>query len=166
MNRLHFLWAILPCIVAEALVAEPVAPAPNGINLPPGYQNWPIVTLLQRPDSGTLRAVIGNEVAMSAVRQGRIQPWPDGAILGKLIWNAKIRPDWENAVVPGRFLDVEFMIKDREKFAATGGWGYARWSGKRLTPYGDDAKFEQECFSCHAQAKEHDYVFNEPAPLP
>jgi hypothetical protein len=57
-------------------------------------------------------------------------------------------------------------VKDSAKYAATGGWGFARWVGETLTPYGKDAGFAQECFSCHGAARETDWVFTVPAKLP
>lgn len=59
----------------------------------------------------------------------------------------------------GAFLQVEFMIKDSHKYAATQGWGWARWRGANLTPYGKDANFANECVSCHRPVANDDYVF-------
>lgn len=58
------------------------------------------------------------------------------------------------------------MIKDAEKWAATGGWGFVRWKGRDQRPYGKDASFVQECFSCHTPVKDIDYVFTHPVILP
>ena len=58
------------------------------------------------------------------------------------------------------------MTKDPEKFAATGGWGYARWLGQEQKPYGKDASFVQECVACHTPVKDRDWVFSHPVKLP
>jgi len=58
------------------------------------------------------------------------------------------------------------MIKDATKYAATGGWGYARWLGTDQKPYGKDANFAQECVACHTPVKNNDYVFTRPVTLP
>lgn len=146
--------------------AQQVAPAPNGITLPEGYKNWRLISVSQRTDNNTLRAILGNDVAVKAAREGKINPWPDGAVLAKLVWKNAKHEKWETAVVPGDFVHAEFMTKDSKKYAETGGWGYARWLGKDQKPYGKDASFVQECFGCHTPVKDRDYVFTHPAALP
>lgn len=142
------------------------APAPNGIQLPVGYEKWSLLAPSHRTDNNTIRVVLGNDVAMEAARVGNTNPWPDGSILAKIVWKDAENPDWPKAVAPGDFVHAEFMIKDAGKFAETGGWGFARWKGLNLAPYGDDASFVQECYDCHLPVKENDYVFSRPAPLP
>jgi hypothetical protein len=87
-------------------------------------------------------------------------------VLGKLVWKDAQHPDWDQATVPGALSHIEFMIKDPVKYKSTGGWGYARWKGMKVEPYGKDASFAQECYSCHGKVKSNDYVFTRPAPLP
>jgi len=143
-----------------------VAPAPNGITLPEGYKDWRVISVAHRTDNNTMRAIVGNDKAIEAARKGQTNPWPDGAILGKLVWKAEIDANWAAATVPGKFVHAEFMIKDAKKHEATGGWGFARWLGEDQKPYGKDAGFVQECFGCHTPVKGNDYVFTRPAKLP
>ncbi len=141
--------------------------APNGISLPQGYKNWRVIAVSHRTDNETLRAILGNDIAIEASRAGQTNPWPKGAVLGKLVWKDMVREDdWPEATVPGKFLVAEFMLKDRERFAKTGGWGYARWLGDQQKPYGEDASFAQECYACHTPMKDRDYVFTHPVTLP
>jgi len=146
-----------------ALAAEP---APNGITLPEGYKNWRMIASSQRTDNNTMRVILGNDKAVEAARAGKTNPWPDGAIMAKLVWKNKTLDKWAQAIVPGDFVHAEFMVKDAKKYEATGGWGFARWLGKDQKPYGKDANFVQECFGCHQPVKDRDWVFTEPAPLP
>ncbi len=148
---------------ANSLAAEP---APNGITMPEGYRNWPVLAVHYRPDNDTLRAVLGNDVAQKAVREGRTNPWPDGTTFAKLVWKAVKHDRWETAVIPGDFVHVEFMTKGAEKYASTGGWGYVRWVGMELKPYGKDANFVQECLGCHTPVQDRDYVFTHPVKVP
>jgi len=141
-------------------------PAPNGITLPEGYKNWRMIASSQRTDNNTMRVILGNDKAVEAARAGKTNPWPDGAILAKLVWKNKTLDKWAQAIVPGDFVHAEFMVKDAKKYEATGGWGFARWLGKDQKPYGKDANFVQECFGCHQPVKDRDWVFTEPAPLP
>ncbi len=73
---------------------------------------------------------------------------------------------WPAASVPGIVVPGEFMFNDSAKYAATGGWGYARWLGAEQTPYGKDAGFVQECHGCHTPVQGNDFVFTHPVVLP
>jgi len=147
--------------------APAIAPAPNGIAFPVGYKDWRLIAVSHRTDNHSLRAIVGNDVAIKAARSGHTNPWPDGTILGKLVFGDTVREDdWPAATVPDQFWLAEFMHKDAAKYAATGGWGFARWLGPEQKPYGGDASFAQECFACHTPMKAHDYVFTHPVNLP
>ena len=84
-------------------------------------------------------------------------------MLAKIVWKQTTLPSWEKAIVPGEFVHVEFMIKDSEKYPQTGGWGFARWRGESLQPYGQDASFVFECFGFLTPVKDSDYVFTHPS---
>jgi len=140
--------------------------APNGLTLPEGYKNWRVIALSHRTDNNTLRTIIGNDAAVEAARNGRVNPWPDGVILGKLVWKDRQDDNWDKATVPGPFVHAEFMFKDARLFKETGGWGYARWLGLEQRPYGKDASFSQECYGCHLPVKGRDYVFTTPVQMP
>ena len=64
----------------------------------------------------------------------------------------------------GDFLQVEFMEKDHSKYASTAGWGWARWRGMDLKPYGRDNGFAGECVGCHQPVAGNDYVYSQPVP--
>ena len=163
MNKKLTALALACCCALPVLAADP---APNGLTLPEGYKDWRLLSVHQRSDNGTLRAVLGNDVAVKAAREGRTQPWPDGAILGKMVWRGAKHDRWETATEPGAFVHAEFMMKDSAKYAPTGGWGYARWLGAEQKPYGKDAGFVQECVGCHTPVKDRDWVFTHPVKLP
>ena len=153
--------------VSGAMAADTkVAPAPNGITLPEGYKNWRLIAPSYRSDKNHIRAILGNDIAIEAARAGKTKPWPDGAILAKLAWKNKTDEHFPVATVPGDFVQAEFMVKDAKKYAATGGWGFARWLGMEQKPYGKDAGFAQECVACHTPVKSNDWVFTHPAVLP
>ena len=151
--------------IAESSGKE-VLPSLNGIRIPDAYKEWRIIAVSHRTDNNTLRIILGNDKAISAVAKGDINPWPDGAILGKLVWKDATHKKWPAATIPGNFVHAEFMIKDTKKFSSTGGWGFARWLGLDQKPYGKDANFAQECFGCHLPVKDNDYVYTSPASLP
>jgi hypothetical protein len=59
-------------------------------------------------------------------------------------------------------VQVELMVKDARRFKHTDGWGWGRWRGLRLKPYGEDAHFVEECTSCHMPVRGNDYVYTLP----
>jgi hypothetical protein len=63
--------------------------------------------------------------------------------------------------VAGPATNVQFMVKDSTKYAATDGWWFAQFDdGKPLT---DKARLKS-CFDCHALNKDRDLVFTKYAP--
>jgi len=132
----------------------------NGIAFIPDYKNWKVVSTTDRSDNGTMRVILGNDVAIQAIKNEKTNPWPDGTTFAKVAWE-KILDD-SGVVRTGSFKHVEFMIKDAQKYKNTDGWGWARWKGLDLVPYGKDANLAQECMGCHAPMKNRDFVFTDP----
>lgn len=140
-----------------------VLPAPNGISYIPDYQQWKAISTTDRFDNGSMRIIYANAIAIKAIESGHSNPWPDGTVFAKTAWAQEVEKD--GVVRMGKFIQVEFMIKDARKYAGSDGWGWARWRGDTLTPYGGDANFVQECMNCHQPAKKFDYVFTSPLNL-
>jgi hypothetical protein len=132
---------------------------------PDGYRDWRLVSVAHEAGAlNDLRAVLGNDAAVQAYRSGNL-PFPDGAIIARLAW--AYTPSAENdkafgraqSFVAGAPANVQFMVKDARKYAATGGWGFAQFNaGKPATV---DV---QACFACHVPAKGSDFVFTRYAP--
>lgn len=151
-------------IIATGLVAAENMPAPsNGISYPTGWQNWAAIAVTHRVDNHTIRVILGNEVAINAARNNNTNPWPDNAILGKVVWKEKKLAAWEDAIVPGELVHAEFMFKDSQKYKESCGWGWARWLGMKQEPFNKGSK---SCISCHTPVQDNDWVFNEPAVFP
>jgi len=136
-----------------------ISPAPNGITYIPGYRNWKAINISERFDNGSMRIIYGNDIAVKAEQSGHTNPWPQGTVLAKAAWKQQKTND--GIIIPGEFIQVEFMIRDEKKFKSTGGWGWARWRGGDLKPYGKKG-FEQECITCHRPVKNNDQVFTIP----
>jgi cytochrome P460 len=114
----------------------------------------------------SLGAVLGNDVAIKAFR-AKTLPYPDGTIIAALHYH-HVASDENNKVfgqaqsfVPGAPTNIQFMVKDSTKYAATGGWGFAHF-GTDGKP--GDAAFMKTCFPCHEKAKATDLVFTHYAP--
>ena len=137
-----------------------VKPALNGIPFDPTFLNWKPLSFSDRGDNNTFRFILGNDIAMRAAQSGNISPWPDGTRFAKVAWQQTLGPD--GLVHPGKFIQVELMIKDARQFKDTDGWGWARWVGLDLKPYGKDARFLNECTGCHLPVRGDDYVYTLP----
>jgi Cytochrome P460 len=155
--------------------AESSASPIYGITIPAGYRDWRLISVnhLAGGKLKQVRAQLGNDIAINAFREGKL-PFPDGTIIVALHWN-EASSDENNRVLasgfPGAGLqssiaesaqNVQFMVKDSKKYAATGGWGFADFKNGKP---GDEA-LHKTCFPCHQPAKDRDYVFTRYAPAP
>ncbi|HUJ30845.1 MAG TPA: cytochrome P460 family protein [Candidatus Acidoferrum sp.] len=134
--------------------------------IPSGYRDWRLISVAHEEGNlNSFAAVLGNDVAVKAYRDGKL-PFPDGSIIAALHYG-HVPSDENNKVfgqvqsfVPGPPTNIQFMVKDSKKYAATGGWGFGHFNtdGKP----GDDALLKT-CSPCHAKAS-RDFVFTRYAP--
>ena len=139
-----------------------------GINIPPGYRDWRLISVNHLAGSSVkqVRAQLGNDIAIKAFREGSL-PFPDGTIIAALHWNEASSDENDKVLavgfpgaglesfVAGSAVNVQFMVKDSKKYAATGGWGFGDFTNGKP---GDEA-LHKTCFPCHQPAKDRDYVF-------
>jgi len=135
--------------------------------MPAGYRDWKLISVAHEEGNlNSFSSVLGNDIAIKAYREGKL-PFPDGAIIAALHY--QFVPSAENNKVFGRdqsFVagaptNVQFMIKDSKKYAATGGWGFGHFNNDRKPV--DDA-FMATCFPCHQKIKERDLLITRYAP--
>jgi hypothetical protein len=132
----------------------------NGFPFDPDFENWKLISTTDRGDNNTFRFILGNDIAVKAAQSGNITPWPDGTRFAKIAWQQQPGPD--DLVHPGKFVQVELMLKDAHRYKDTEGWGWGRWRGLDLKPYGEDARFVNECTGCHQPVRGNDYVYTLP----
>ena len=141
--------------------------APYVTEIPHGYRDFQWISSAHEAGNlNSLGAVLGNDVAIKAYREGKL-PYPDGTIIAALHY--RYVPSEENnkvfgqaqSFVPGAPTNIQFMVKDSTKYAATGGWGFGHFGtdGKA-----GDAAFMKSCFPCHEKTKGSDLVFTRYAP--
>jgi hypothetical protein len=151
--------------LAPALADGTAAPVFD-VKVPAGYRDWKLISVAHEEGNlNDLRAVLGNEIAINAYREGKL-PFPDGAIIARLAW--KYVPSEENnkafgreqSFVAGDATNVQFMVKDSRKYGATGGWGFAQFNdGKPV-----EAAALGGCYACHVPVKARDFLFTRYAP--
>src|ERR1700691_253303 len=101
---------------------------PNGLAFSEfrGYESWPVISISH--NGGALAAILGNPVMINAYKAGipgNGKPFPDGAKMAKVHWNAKVNADEPGGpTLPDTQHDIDFMAKDSKRFADSGGWGY------------------------------------------
>ena len=58
-----------------------------GVKIPPGYRDWRLISVAREEGSlNDIRAILGNDVAIKAYREGKL-PFPDGTIIARLAWS-------------------------------------------------------------------------------
>jgi hypothetical protein len=137
------------------------------VKIPPGYRDWRVISVAHEEGNiNDIRAILGNDVAIKAYREGKL-PFPDGTIIARLAWS--YLPSEENNKVFGRRQSfvagtpkngVQFMVKDSRKYASTGGWGFAQFNDGKPA----DAAVLKTCYPCHQAIKARDLVFTHYAP--
>jgi hypothetical protein len=173
MNRITLLLVavvILAGVVAltvpASLRADDSAAPIYVTKIPPGYRDWRLISVSHEAGNlNSIGAVLGNDVAIKAYREGKL-PYPDGTIIAALHYSHV--PSAENnkvfgqaqSFVPGAPTNIQFMVKDSTKYAATGGWGFATFVDGKPAALAS----MKSCFPCHNQAKATDLVFTHYAP--
>jgi hypothetical protein len=132
-----------------------------GGKLPEGYRDWKLISVAHEAGKlNDLRAVLGNDIAIKAYREGKL-PFPDGAIVARLAWRYTSSEE-NNSVfggpqsfVAGDPTNVQFMVKDSKRYAVTGGWGYTQFNDGVVA----EASALTGCYGCHVPVKSRDYLF-------
>ena len=137
---------------------------PNGLAFAEfrGYEDWQTVAVSQSGD--LIEVILANPAMIDAYRAGAPangKPFPDGAKMAKIHWNAKKSAEAPSpTTVPDTLHDVDFMVRDSKRFPDTGAWGYAQFNydapSDTFTPEGTGV----DCgFACHTIVAAKDYVF-------
>jgi len=172
MKQFAFLLVLVATVVSIAAYMAPASgqadeqAAPFVTKIPPGYRDWRFISVAHEEGNlNSFAAVLGNDVAIKAYREGKL-PFPDGTIIAALHY--RFVPSEENnkafgraqSFVAGAPTNVQFMVKDSKKYASTGGWGFAHFNDGKPA----DEAFMKTCFPCHQKMNERDFVFTRYAP--
>lgn len=161
LSKLVALMAGMTCMSLVSAHADGTEAAPFDGQLPAGYRDWRLISVAhEEGDLNDIRAILGNDVAIKAYREGRL-PFPDGTIIARLAWKY-VSSDENNkafgrkqSFVPGDPTNVQFMFKDSTKYATMGGWRFAQFNdGKPVDPAALTG-----CYACHVAVKSRDLVF-------
>ena len=166
--------AVLTTAVAVTAQDRYSVKVPGGLSVAEvkGYETWQVISLSHNGDK--LAVILGNPAMIQAFKAGipgNGKPFPDGAKMAKLHWTVTSKTAYPGTpAVAGPLHDVDFMVKDSQRFADSGGWGYGAFEFDNATdtfragntsdspPQANDAKCG---FGCHTIVKNRDYVFTE-----
>src|SRR5262249_22224820 len=107
MKRIAFSMVALAALAGGVAYITPAPgqpdekPAPIFVDkIPDGYRDWKLISVAhEEGDLNSLGAILGNDVAIKAYREGKL-PYPDGTIIAALHW--RHAPSEENNKIFGR----------------------------------------------------------------
>jgi len=157
MRQVKLLSATLAVLAMTSIVAKPA----DDITPPSGYRSWFHVNTMVVDKASPLFASLGgmhnvhvNTVGEAALKTGG--PYPDGTIFVTDLHDFSVS-DGSYVMGPRKALAV--MVKDAQKYATTGGWGFQLFAGgDPKKPMVTDAT--KQCFECHMPQKTQDYVYS------
>jgi len=131
-------------------------------------EGWRVIAVAHEAGKNNdIRAILGNDVAVKAFREGT-RPFPDGAVIARLAYVYKSSPE-NDAVFPapqsfvaGDPTNVQISVKDSKKFADSGGWGYGQFENGVAN---QSEPLLKSCFACHTKLdRSKDFVFSHYSP--
>ncbi len=152
---------LLTAWFAGALVSQPfVTRTAVAVAYPEGYRNWVHVksslispTHKSFATMGGFQHIYANPEAMAGYRT---RTFPEGSIV---VFDWLEMSESNGAFLEGARRQIDVMVKDSQRFASTGGWGFQRFV--------KDSKSElaaspspQECFACHDRLKKDGLVLS------
>jgi hypothetical protein len=160
------LTGVVVCMAPASGHADGEAAPIFGVTIPPGYRDWRLISVAHEAgDLNDFRAILGNDVAIKAYREEKL-PFPDGTSIVRLAWSY-VASEENNKVfgraqsfVAGPPINVQLMVKDSRRYAATGGWGFAQFNDGKPA----DEAVHKTCSPCHEPAKARDFVFTHYSP--
>ena len=133
MTRIPF-WLTIVLVATFGVLAERAISAqdkysvqvPDGLAFSEfrGYETWQVIGVSQSGD--LIEVILGNPPIVAAYQAGvpgNGKPFPDGAKMAKIHWNAKKSNEAPApTTVPDTLHDVDFMVRDSKRFGDGGNW--------------------------------------------
>ncbi len=123
-------------------------------------QDWKMITVRYRTDTQEQRFVWANPLAMQALEKGS-KEFPDGSVFAKIGFITEEDSAFKSSKVPSGAVRYQFMVRDKKRYASTGGWGYALFDGDKVTYDVDPISQAQACYACHQLVPERGEVFSQ-----
>ena len=148
-------------VAVAGAIAAIAAESADDLKLPASFRNWYHVNTMVIDKGSPLFAAMGgmhnvyiNSTGEAALKKGG--PYPDKTMLLVDLHEFTIS---DGSYVEGPRKATAIMLKDKRKYASTGGWGFQAWAGGDPTkPMVTDPT--KQCFECHQPKKDQDYVYS------
>src|SRR4030095_12510955 len=147
-------------LIGWVSAAQQPSPANETVAYPEGYRNWVHVkSALVSPAHKNFAAIGGfqhiyaNSEAMAGYRT---RNFPEGSII---VFDWLEMRDNNGAFEEGPRRQVDVMVKDSQRFAKTGGWGFQRFVKDSKTQLAEAAT-PQQCFACHERLKKDGLILS------
>jgi len=153
---------LLSTLLTSLLVSQPFISTNAGapVAYPEGYRNWVHVksTVISpnHPGFATMggfQHIYANPEAMTGYRS---RAFPEGSIV---VFDWLEMSDNKGAFSEGPRRQIDVMVKDSQRFASTGGWGFQRFVKDSKTELASSPS-PQECFACHDRLKKDGLVLS------
>ncbi|UTP38918.1 cytochrome P460 family protein [Phenylobacterium sp. LH3H17] len=143
---------VMTCLgqAASSAVEEPAYPE--------GYRRWThVLSGVSNANFNRyegLHNIYANPKAVEGYKSSGA--FPDGSVI---VFDLFEVVDKGGATVATRRKFIDVMVKDSERYAATGGWGYTEFLGESRTERGFTQDKAPSCHACHLAKAGHDAVF-------
>ena len=129
---------------------------------PKEFRKWAHVkSVLVGPQSpafateGGIHHIYANEKALEGYETGK---FPDGSVI---VYDLLETKEIAGNTIEGPTRRVDVMVKQSELYRTTGGWKFMSFPGGNPTDGKLTAERKAACAACHANQKDHDFVFSE-----
>ncbi len=134
----------------------------DDVPYPKDFRKWAHVkSVLVGPQSpafateGGFHHIYANEKALEGYDTGK---FPDGSVI---VYDLLETKETAGNTIEGPTRRVDVMVKSSERCRATGGWDFASFPGGNPADGKLTAERKASCAACHANRKDHDFVFSE-----
>ena len=151
----------LAFVAVAGVITAIAAEFADDLKLPASFRHWYHVNRMVIDKGSPLFEAMGgmhnvyiNSTGETALKKG--ESYPDKTVLLVDLHDFTIS---DGSYVEGPRKATAIMLKDKKKYAPTGGWGFQAWAG------GDPTKPlvtnpTKQCFECHQPKKNQDYVYS------
>lgn len=129
---------------------------------PKEFRKWVHVkSVLVGPQSaafateGGIHHIYANEKALAGYETGK---FPDGSVI---VYDLLETKEVAGNTMEGPTRRVDVMVKQSKLYPTTGGWEFMSFPGGNPTAGRLTAERQAACGACHANRKDHDFVFSE-----
>jgi hypothetical protein len=129
---------------------------------PKEFRKWAHVkSVLVGPQSaafateGGIHHIYANEVALEGYQSAK---FPDGSVI---VYDLLETKEIAGNTIEGPTRRVDVMMKQSELYRTTGGWEFMSFPGGNPAEGKLTAERQASCAACHANRKDHDFIFSE-----